>query len=84
MRTRHRRTLQRIFATPTPSDIRWAEIESMLRAAGVEVSERAGSRVGLSKEGERITVHRPHPHPEAGRATVRAIARFLDNIGVRP
>ena len=38
VRTRHRRTLQRI-ATPTPSDIRRAEIESMLRAAGVEVSD---------------------------------------------
>ncbi len=35
----------------------------------------------MNKEGERITVHKPHPGPETGRATVRAIAKFLDHIG---
>ncbi len=31
-------TLDRVFARPTPADIRWADIESMLEAVGVEVS----------------------------------------------
>ena len=56
----------------------------MLSAAGVEVSERAGSRVGLKKDGERMVVHRPHPQPEVGKATVRSIAKFLAAAGVRP
>jgi hypothetical protein len=78
------RTLERVFARPTPADIRWAEIEALLLAVGVEVSERAGSRVGLKKGDERISVHRPHPSPETGRATVRTLARFLESIGVTP
>ena len=56
----------------------------MLHAAGVEVTQRSGSRVLLKKGTERIVVHRPHPEPEAGRATVRDIAAFLDGVGVKP
>ena len=56
----------------------------MLRAAGVQISERTGSRVGLRKDGERISVHRPHPQPEVGRATARAIAKFLKEVGIEP
>ena len=56
----------------------------MLVAAGVEVTQRAGSRVGLKKDGERMVVHRPHPQPEVGQGTVRAIARFLAAAGVQP
>ena len=81
---RHRRTLERIFTGPTPSDIRWSEIEAMLRAVGVEVVERSGSRVGLRKGVERIVVHKPHPGSEISKAGVRTIAEFLEIIGVTP
>ena len=84
MRSKHRKTLAKVFAMPTPVDIRWDEIDAMLRAAAVEVVERSGSRVGLVKGGERIIVHRPHPRPVAGQATVRDIAAFLRAIGVEP
>ena len=33
---------------------------------------------------ERMVVHRPHPRPNAGRATVRDIALFLKAVGVEP
>ena len=56
----------------------------MLHAAGVDVTQRSGSRVVLKRGAERIVVHRPHPEPEVGRATVRDIAAFLDAVGVRP
>ena len=56
----------------------------MLEAAGVQVSERSGSRVLLKKEAERMIVHRPHPAPETGRVTVRAIVAFLEAAGVEP
>ena len=64
-------------ATPTPVDIRWAEIESLLSALGVNLVERAGSRIQLVKGTESIVVHRPHPRPVASRDTVRDIARFI-------
>ena len=68
-------------ASPTPVDIRWAEIESLLSALGVNLVERAGSRIQLAKGTESIVVHRPHPRPVASRDTVRDIARFIERIG---
>ena len=47
VRKKHRRVLERVFATPTPPDIRWRELEATLHACGVEIVERKGSRVGL-------------------------------------
>ena len=84
MRGKHRSTLARVFERPTPSDIRWEDLVAMLRACGVEIVERWGSRVGLAKDGERIVIHRPHPRPVTGRATVRDIAVFLSAAGVLP
>ena len=59
-------------------------MEAMLRACGVEVVERAGSRIALRIGSERIVVHRPHPGPDVGRATVRDIALFLGAAGLEP
>ena len=84
MNNKQRRTLERMFSRPTPSGLRWADVASLLGAVGVKVTERSGSRVLLKKGAERIVVHRPHPGPETGRATVRDIAAFLEAIGVRP
>ena len=84
MRAKHRRTLQSMCARPTPTGIRWADIVAMLEAAGVEVSERSGSRVLLKKGAERMIVHRPHPAPETGRGAVRTIVAFLEAAGVTP
>lgn len=55
-----------------------------VECAGVQVTQRSGSRVLPTKGAERIVVHRPHPEPETGRATVRDIAAFLDAAGVGP
>ena len=56
----------------------------MLLAVGVEITERSGSRVGLRKDGDRMVVHKPHPGSQIGKAAVRAIAEFLEEIGVTP
>ncbi len=67
-------------ATPTPADIRWAEIESLLTALGVNMIERAGSRVQMVKGSDSIVVHRPHPRSEARRDTVRDLVRFIERM----
>ena len=82
MRRRHRRTQERMQASPIPADIRWAEIESLMTALGVSLVERAGSRVQMTKGTESIVVHRPHPRPETRRDTVRDILKFIERIGV--
>lgn len=65
---------------PTPPDIRWAEVVSLLSAMGVDIAERAGSRVHLAKGSESMVVHRPHPGPEVTRHTIRDIVRFIECI----
>ena len=68
-------------AGSTPSDMRWAEIESLLKALGVDLVERAGSRIQLVKASESMVVHRPHPRPVATHGTIRDIVRFIERIG---
>ena len=78
------RTLARIFEKPAPADLPWEDIESVLRAVGVQLKERPGSRIALLKNGEVMVVRRPHPMPLAVRATVHDVAAFLKTVGVRP
>ena len=68
-------------AAPTPADVRWADIISLLSALGVNVVERGGSRVQLVKGTDSMVVHRPHPRPETRRDTVRDIVRFIERTG---
>jgi hypothetical protein len=84
MNSRHRRTLARIFAEPTPADLRWSEVEALLRSVGGQVSEGAGSRVRVALRGVRGVFHRPHPGPETRRSQVRAVRDFLAEAGVKP
>ena len=84
MNSRNRRTLARIFTEPPPADLRWSEIEGLLRTLGAEISEGAGSRVRVALGGVRAVFHRPHPGPETRRSIVRAVRDFLAAAGVRP
>lgn len=77
-------TLEAIFARPTRAGIRWQAIESLLRALGGTVEERAGSRVAARLNGVVAIFHRPHPQPETKKGAVDAVRSFLINAGVRP
>jgi len=84
MNSSHRRTLAAIFARPTRPDIRWADVESLVRALGGEVLEREGSRVALVLNGVRAVFHRPHPAPTTRKGAVDGVRQFLENAGVQP
>ena len=84
MISRHRRTLVRIPAEPTPAELRWNEIEALLRAIGAEISEGAGSRVRIALGGVRAVFHRPDSRPETRRGRVRAVRDFFAAAGVEP
>lgn len=77
-------TLRAIFAKPTRADIRWSAIESLIKALGGEVTERAGSRVAAKLNGVVAVFHRPHPRPETKKGAVDAARQFLTNAGVKP
>lgn len=84
MNSKHRRTLEAVFADPVSGTINWSDIESLLVWAGAEVVEGRGSRVRFVCGQEVESFHRPHPAKEAKRYQVRAAREFLERIGVRP
>ena len=84
VRAKHQRTLERLFRRPTPSDIRWIDLEARLKAVGVDLRQRAGPRVLLVLGSQRMALHCPHPQPTVGRATLRAAAAFPGAAGIRP
>ena len=84
MNARHRRTLVEIFKSPTPSNIEWSAIESLLKALGAEISEGNGSRIRIKLNEVRAVFHRPHPQKETDKGAVNSMKRFLQNAGIEP
>ena len=84
MNRTHRKTLARVFAEPTPANLRWGEVERLFHALGAELSEGAGSRIRVALNGVRAVFHRPHPQPDVKRSTVRAVRDFLAAAGIEP
>lgn len=82
--SKHTDTLAAIFAKPTRSNIKWADIESLFVNRGAEVSEGSGSRVRVALNGVRATFHRPHPRPETSKGAVESVRDFLTQAGVEP
>lgn len=80
----HRTTLAAIFATPTLANVRWSDIESLIRALDGVVEERAGSRVWVEINGVGAVFHRPHPRPETKKGAVDAMRKLLANAGIKP
>ncbi|MBC8131207.1 MAG: type II toxin-antitoxin system HicA family toxin [Rhizobiaceae bacterium] len=84
MNGKQRKVLARVFSNPLIGTVDWADIESLLVAAGCEVIEGSGSRVKFVHGTEVETFHRPHPDREAKRYQVGAARAFLTRIGVKP
>jgi len=84
MNSKHQKTLQAVFAIPVSGAIDWADIESLLIAAGAVLKEGRGSRVRFVYGNERATFHRPHPKKEAKPYQIKDARKFLEAIGVVP
>jgi hypothetical protein len=82
--TKQRRTLERIFAQPTPAEIGWDDIESLLRALDVEFRQAAGSKFRIELNGVHTVLHVPHPRPVARRGRIEAVRDFLIKAGIEP
>lgn len=84
MNSKHRKTLQALFADPVPRTLEWEAIESLLKAVGCETVEGSGSAVKF-KHGTLIaSFHRPHPQKETKRYQILDAREFLGRLGVRP
>jgi HicA toxin of bacterial toxin-antitoxin, len=84
MNSRHRKTLEAVFAEPTKTNIAWADIEALLISVGCKVLEGSGSRVRFEFSGLIAFFHRPHPRKEAIRYQVKEAKEFLTELGITP
>jgi hypothetical protein len=84
MRKKHKATLSTVFSDRVSASIPWRDIEKMLAAAGVEITEGRGSRVRVYLNGVRAVFHRPHPEKETDKGAVKSVRRFLAAAGVTP
>jgi hypothetical protein len=84
MKASYQRTLAAIFASPTPTNLAWRQIEALFTALGAQVIEGRGSRVRFELNGVIGTFHRPHPQKEAKPYQVRDARDFLTQAGVKP
>ena len=80
MSKRHRRTPNVIFAQPISGNIKWRDVESLLKFSGAVISERAGSRVAAQLNDRRVSSS--HPSPNMDKGAVRDLQRFLENAGI--
>ena len=84
MNSKHKKTLELVFAKPMPASLEWARIEALFVAVGAQTIEGDGSRVRFALNNVVGTFHRPHPAKEAKPYQVKDARQFLEQAGVKP
>ncbi|MCX7672513.1 MAG: type II toxin-antitoxin system HicA family toxin [Thiobacillaceae bacterium] len=84
MNRTHRKTLEAIYAQPTVSHLRFADIEALVVALGGQIKEGEGSRVAFRLGAAVFHTHRPHPGKEAKRYQIEEIRAWLHALGIEP
>lgn len=78
-------SLIEIFTEPTPSDMKWPKVESLLIALGADVTEGRGSRKRVKLNNVKAVFHTPHPTSKTlCQCGVRSVRRFLKEAGIDP
>ena len=83
MNSKHRKTLEALFAKPTTGTLEWSRIEALFVSVGCRVIEGRGSRVRFTCGETVATFHRPHPAKDAKQYQVEDARAFLELIGVK-
>lgn len=82
--SKHDKIRHAIFAEPVRGNVKWKDVESLLKNLGAEITEGDGSRVRVRLNGIKATFHRPHPEPDTDKGALRSVRRFLTEAGFAP
>ena len=64
-----------------PSNLRWADVESLLVHYGAEVREGKGSAISIQLHGRHAYFHRPHHGDKADKGAIESALKFLRETG---
>ena len=84
MNSKHRKTLEAIFAKPTSGSIQFSAIELLILALGGDIREGDGSRIAFRIGDSVKHAHRPHPGKDAKKYQVEEIRDWLTALGIHP
>jgi len=80
--SRHGRTLSAMRRRPRPSNLRWADVESLLVHLGGVVRQGKGSAISVTLGGKTAYFHPPHPGDKARRWAIETALRLLEEAHV--
>jgi len=78
-----RKALEKISATPPPSNVKWIDLKSMLEHLGYKMLTGNGSRRKFynQEKNDLIICHEPHPSPDADKGCVADVVEHLRKHG---
>jgi predicted RNA binding protein YcfA (HicA-like mRNA interferase family) len=73
------KALERLCREPTPADLKWSELVSVLISLGYKEINGNGSRKKFFNEDKNalICCHRPHPNPEVDKGCIVDVVKHL-------
>ena len=86
MGTQRKKALDRICTSPTPTDIRWAELVSALQHLGYALLKGGGSRRKFHhpETNHIIILHEPHPSSIVAKCYIEQVVEKLTERGLIP
>lgn len=81
--SKHDKTLARMRAKPTPTNVTWDEMSAALKHLGYKLLTNSGSRRKFyhREKDALIICHEPHPHSEVDKGCVVAVVEHLKANG---
>jgi hypothetical protein len=82
--SRHDKTIEKICRQPTPSDVTWQELSSLLKSLDFELFKKSGGsrRKFIHRVSKQvISCHEPHPGPHAAKYLVEQVVESLKQTG---
>ena len=78
------KTLDKLLRSPTPSDIRWAELVTLMSSFGYTVLKGDGSRRKFFHPDTKhiLICHEPHPGPHVAKYVIEQIVQGLTEQGL--
>jgi hypothetical protein len=80
---RQQKTLERIQAKPTPSDLRWEELRALLEWLGYRMLKGDGARRKFVHQETKavLALHEPHKPATVGKKCLDSVVQFLKDKG---